>query len=135
MKSTRTGKGPQDPAAGGRGVLTELAHGEARLIYLARRRESLPDGTAPILAIEPGGVIRLCTPPPLAATPGPAVWPRLGILLPRERLSALLPAERASLLRIWTTVSRGGGVSPGQIVARDLDYRPEEVATLLRWQR
>ena len=125
--------GPEDPAAGGRGVLNDL-HGRAGLFFLARRQQSLPEDAAPVLTIDPGGVIRLTVPPPLRATPGPQEWPKVGVLLPRQRLIRLSPSERASLLRIWSRLAGGAWLEPRHIVACDLDYRPEELVPLLKRQ-
>ena len=126
--------GPADPAADGRGVLGGL-RGEALLVYLARRAESLPEDAAPVVSIDPGGVIRLTVPPPLADRPGPEIWPKMGILLPQARLVHLSASERASLLRIWSVAAGEGWLRERQVVATDLDYRPEELLPLLKRQR
>jgi len=123
---------PEDPAA--RAVLDGL-RGEALLVYLGRRQDKLPEDAAPVLTIEPGGVIRLTVPPPLQDRPGREVWSKVGILLPKERLVRLTPPERLSLLRIWSAVAAEGWLQERQIVATDLDYRPEELAPLLKAQR
>lgn len=120
--------------AAGRAVL-ETLHGEAQLVYLGREPGKLPKDAAPVLTIEAGGVIRLTVPPPLTDRPGREIWPKMGILLPRERLIRLSPAERSSLLRIWSVVAQGGWLRQRQIVATDLDFRPEELTPLLKRQR
>ncbi|MHC4077291.1 MAG: hypothetical protein ACYST0_02485 [Planctomycetota bacterium] len=120
--------------ADGRAVLDTL-RGEALLVYLARRPGSLPREAAPVLAIGPGGAISLTVPPPLRQRPGPEIWPKIGILLPQARLVRLSAAERASLLRIWSVVAGEGWLRERQIVATDLDYRPEELAPLLKRQQ
>ena len=130
----------EDPASGpavaedGWDVLDTL-HGEALLVYLARQPESLPKDAAPVLSFDPGGVIRLAVPPPLGDRPGPEIWPKMGILLPRGRLVRLSASERASLLRIWSVAAGEGWLQEGQMVATDLDYRPEELLPLLKRQR
>ncbi len=121
-------------AGDGREVLDSL-HGEALLVYLARRPESLPEDAAPVLSIDPGGVIRLTVPPPLGDRPGPEIWPKMGILLPQARLVRLNASERASLLRIWSVAAGEGWLRERQVVATDLDYRPEELLPLLKRQR
>ncbi len=125
---------PGDDAAAGRAVLDTL-HGEALLVYMGRRQDKLPKDAAPVLTVEPGGVIRLTVPPPLHDRPGREIWAKMGILLPRERLVHLTPSERGSLLRIWSAVASEGWLRERQIVATDLDYRPEELAPLLKRQR
>ena len=133
--------GTHDPAADGtaaavdgREVLDSL-HGQALLVYLARQPESLPADAAPVLSIDPGGVIRLAVPPPLGDRPGPEIWPKMGILLPQARLVRLSASERASLLRIWSVAAGEGWLKERQMVATDLDYRPEELLPLLKRQR
>jgi hypothetical protein len=130
------------PAAGeaaGKATVTptvlDTLHGEALLVYLGQRREKLPAGAAPVLAIEPGGAIRLAVPPPLSDRPGREIWAKMGILLPKERLVHLTPPERSSLLRIWAAVAPEGWLRERQIVATDLDFRPEELTPLLKRQR
>jgi hypothetical protein len=123
-----------DDTAAGRTVLDTL-HGEALLVYMGRRWDRLPKDAAPVLTVEPGGVIRLTVPPPLHDRPGREIWAKMGILLPRERLVHLTPPERGSLLRIWAAVAAEGWLRERQIVATDLDYRPEELAPLLKRQR
>jgi hypothetical protein len=120
--------------AAGRAVL-EALRGEAQLVYLGQKPDKLPKDAAPVLTIETGGVIRLTVPPPLTDRPGREIWPKMGILLPRERLIHLRPAERSSLLRIWSVVAQGGWLRERQIVATDLDFRPEELSPLLKRQR
>jgi len=125
---------PGDDAAAGRAVLDTL-HGEATLVYMGRQQDKLPKDAAPVLTIEPGGVISLTVPPPLHDRPGREMWAKMGILLPKERLLRLTPPERGSLLRIWSVVAAEGWLRERQIVATDLDYRPEELAPLLKRQR
>lgn len=128
------GPAPGDDDAAGREILDAL-HGEALLVYMGLHQEKLPADAAPVLTIRPGGAIHLTVPPPLHDHPGPEVWPKLGVLLPRERLVRLTPRERSSLLRIWSAVAADGWLRERQVVATDLDYRPEELAPLLKRQR
>lgn len=131
------GQEPREAPEGddaGRRVLDTL-RGDALLVYLGRRRDRLPEDAAPVLTIEAGGGIRLTVPPPLADHPGREIWPKMGILLPQERLVHLSPTERSSLLRIWSVVAQDGWLRERQVVATDLDFRPEELAPLLKRQR
>ncbi len=123
-----------DQAAGGRSVLLSL-RGKALRLRQGHRAADLPQDTAPILQIQPGGAIKMLIPPPLAMTPGPELWPRAGLLLPRRRQADLSASERSSLLLAWSALSAGGGLQARQIESVGFDCPDQEIQTLLQWLR
>lgn len=123
-----------DLAADGRGVLTGL-RGVAEEFLVVGDQEELPEGCAPVLTIVPGGAIAIAVQPPAVDTPGPIVWPDLGIVLPARAVVDLTGSERSSLLAIWTRLAPSSGVRAAMIVSGEGVFREGELELLLRWIR
>ena len=115
-------------------MLQEL-RGVAAGFDLAVRREELPAGIAPVLAVGLDGRIQIVVPAPLSRTPGRRVWPGLGILLPRPRLGEIGGHARASLLSIWAELAATRPIGRSAIRLRGCQAQPGEVERLLRWLR
>ncbi len=124
---------PKDPGPEGRLILKEL-RGQAAAFELTADLGDLPDGCEPVLEIRPGGGLRVAVAVPLSTAPGALRWPRVGILLPRVRLAELSPAERASLLAIWSRLTRST-LAAESIHLHGCQARPGEIDLLLRWVR
>ncbi len=115
-----------------------IPRGGCASVALGRHREDLGD-RAPIVEIRRGGSVRIVTGPPAPSSPtatgsSGGAW-RAGILLPRLRLTSLSARERSALLEVLRAFSGDSGLRPEQIRATGVAFRPEELASLLRWRR
>lgn len=109
--------------------------GEARSFCLARRLQDLPTGCAPVLRITASGALQIPVAAPLPAAPGPARWPRLGILLPTAEVAALAPEPRSMLLQIWSRLGPAKGLEPEDLQLYGCRIQPDQLRRMLRWLR
>jgi hypothetical protein len=113
-----------------------VERGMAWLVYLAAPGTVVPDRVAPVVAILPGGTMRLERAPPAADRPADAGhWLAAGVVLPVARLDALDPGARASLLRVLEAWSAGLAFRPSRAIGLGVAFGPADVDALVRWAR
>lgn len=109
--------------------------GRSREILLVAGGQPVPAGVWQVAEVLPAGEVRLQRPPPLAQAPAPAPTPAAALLLPVSTLAELTPVQRGAVVDALSELAGGVPLHPSRVRSRGMSWRPEELRTLLRWQR